>query len=63
MTILHEQAAALPLRDRRDNNHTRTRALARSQSDAQKGRTAVWTSEARLYGEGHGRPESHGRAS
>jgi len=49
MTIFHDRKIA--------------RALARSQSDAQKGRTAVWTSEARLYGEGHGRPESHGRAS
>jgi len=40
-----------------------TRALARTQCDAQKGRSAVWTSEARLYGEGHGCPESHGGAA
>jgi len=34
-------------------------AAARSQSDAQKGRSAVWTGEARLYGEEHGCLESH----
>jgi len=40
-----------------------TRALARSQSDAQTDRSAVWMSKYRLYGEGHGRPESHGGAA
>jgi len=39
------------------------RAIARLKGVAQKGRMAVWTSEARLNGEGNGCPESHGGAT
>jgi len=39
------------------------RAYARPKGGAQKGRSTFWTSAARLYGEGHGCPESHGGAT
>ncbi|GAV20123.1 hypothetical protein MMIC_P1085 [Mariprofundus micogutta] len=52
MIFFQEQAVVLSLHDSGIAKATRT--IARSQSVAQKGRTAVWTGKARNDGEEHG---------
>ncbi len=59
MTILQEQAA-LTCRAIVSSDFQAAHVTACLKGAAQKGRRAVWTSKARLHGEGDGHPESHG---